>query len=239
MAAYVIPLGTDSRPFNLKIMEYEKKYNEALERARDFHDGPTANVVTRTFLEQVFPELRESEDERARKAALEGIEYLERKLGWDAIGDTDILDVKEYLEKQKEQKPAERIEDSVKFEEGFKAGRESGLRDGQKYVLNNLDSYGLCKPAEWSEEDEKRIDAICELLENTSAIHPNYSCRKLIIWLKSLRPQPHWKPGEEQPEVDLEKAALHVYESWMGGTMNDVRRDMVELGNVLNARKED
>ncbi len=37
----------------------------------------------------------------------------------------------------------------------------------------------------------------------------------------------------------LEKAARHVYESWMGGTMDDVRRDMVELGNVLNARKED
>lgn len=36
----------------------------------------------------------------------------------------------------------------------------------------------------------------------------------------------------------LEEAARHVYESWMGGTMDDVRRDMVELGKVLNARKE-
>ena len=42
-----------------------------------------------------------------------------------------------------------------------------------------------------------------------------------------------------QPEVDLEKAARHVYESWMGGTMDDVRRDMVKLGTVLNARKEE
>ena len=41
----------------------------------------------------------------------------------------------------------------------------------------------------------------------------------------------------EQPETDLEKAARNVYESWMGGTMDDVRRDMVELGKVLNARK--
>ena len=36
----------------------------------------------------------------------------------------------------------------------------------------------------------------------------------------------------------LEKAARYVYESWMGGTMDDVRRDMVELGKVLNARKK-
>lgn len=35
----------------------------------------------------------------------------------------------------------------------------------------------------------------------------------------------------------LEEAARHVYESWMGGTMDDVRRDMVELGKALNARK--
>lgn len=37
----------------------------------------------------------------------------------------------------------------------------------------------------------------------------------------------------------LEEAAQHVYESWMGGTMDDVRRDMVELGRVINARKEE
>ena len=43
---------------------------------------------------------------------------------------------------------------------------------------------------------------------------------------------------QEQPEMDLEKASRNVYESWMGGTMNDVRRDMVELGKVLNSRKE-
>lgn len=45
--------------------------------------------------------------------------------------------------------------------------------------------------------------------------------------------------SNEKPEVDLEEAARHVYESWMGGTMDDVRRDMAELGKVLNARKEE
>ena len=44
---------------------------------------------------------------------------------------------------------------------------------------------------------------------------------------------------QEQPEVDLEEASRNVYESWMGGAMNDVRRDMVELGKVLNARTEE
>ena len=43
---------------------------------------------------------------------------------------------------------------------------------------------------------------------------------------------------EQQPDADLEKASQHVYESWNGGTMDDVRRGMVELGKVLNARKK-
>lgn len=55
--------------------------------------------------------------------------------------------------------------------------------------------------------------------------------KELLSFINSIQ--------QEQPEVDLEKASRNVYESWMGGTKNDVRRDMVELGKVLNARKED
>lgn len=56
-------------------------------------------------------------------------------------------------------------------------------------------------------------------------------CNEILSVIDSLQ--------QEQPDVDLEKASRNVYESWMGGTMNDVRRDMVELGKVLNARKEE
>ena len=45
-------------------------------------------------------------------------------------------------------------------------------------------------------------------------------------------------PTPEQPADGLNEAARHVWESWNGGTMDDVRRDMNALGNVLNARKE-
>ena len=37
----------------------------------------------------------------------------------------------------------------------------------------------------------------------------------------------------------LEEAARHVYESWMGGTMDDVRRDMVKLCKVIKARNKE
>ena len=58
-------------------------------------------------------------------------------------------------------------------------------------------------------------------------------CKQELVWMKD------YILSLQQERVDLEKAVRHVYESWMGGTMDDVRRDMVEPGKVLNARKEE
>ncbi len=47
------------------------------------------------------------------------------------------------------------------------------------------------------------------------------------------------RQDKKQPvEGRLEMAARHIWESWNGGTMDDVRRDMAELGAVLKERKE-
>lgn len=49
---------------------YEKKYKEALERARKSHDKAN-DLIKKEWIETIFPELKESEDERIRKALLE------------------------------------------------------------------------------------------------------------------------------------------------------------------------
>lgn len=61
------------------------------------------------------------------------------------------------------------------------------------------------KPAGWSEEDEEMLEYVIgdvndakELFATKEAID---LCDKEIAWLKSLRPQPHWKPNEEQMEA--------------------------------------
>lgn len=52
-------------------MDYEKKYKEALERAKSFYyDEKTRVGMTPIELEYIFPELQESEDERIRKDIL-------------------------------------------------------------------------------------------------------------------------------------------------------------------------
>ena len=135
-------------------MGYEKAYKEALERAK--HGLP---------IDEIFPELKESEDERINKFLRQTFIalYLCRdKTGkWHGEPVTNIL---AYLEKQKEQ-----------------------------------------QPAEWSEEDEKLLDAMIDMATN-SLYEPLCPRGKMIALLKSIRPQPHWKPSEEQ--IDALEAVL-------------------------------
>jgi len=51
-------------------MNYEKKYKEALEKARQFSEHPLQEDSS-SIVEYIFPELQESEDERIRKELIE------------------------------------------------------------------------------------------------------------------------------------------------------------------------
>ena len=85
-------------------MDYKKKYEEALERAKylkENTDGVGALDVSRCF-EEIFPELKENEDERIRK---ELIKYLKERLHSGFNQEVRICnDGIAWLEKQGEQK---------------------------------------------------------------------------------------------------------------------------------------
>lgn len=53
-------------------MNYEQKYKEALEKARQFSERPLEEDSS-SIVEYIFPELKESEDEKIRKAVIEMI----------------------------------------------------------------------------------------------------------------------------------------------------------------------
>jgi hypothetical protein len=69
-------------------MNYEKKYNEALEWMRSLYDG--LHGATKEDAEHYFPELKESEDEKIRKWCI-----LHFKKSIDVIKNND--EYKEYL----------------------------------------------------------------------------------------------------------------------------------------------
>ena len=54
-------------------MNYEQKYKKAIERAKNYCDGHHTEVSPKAMSEYLFPELRESEDERIRKGLIKGL----------------------------------------------------------------------------------------------------------------------------------------------------------------------
>lgn len=76
-------------------MNYEKKYKEALERAKKAKNNVGFNAQTHKVLDIIFPELKESEDEMIRKAL---IRFHKSTIDVDGIKGEDIV---AWLEKQK------------------------------------------------------------------------------------------------------------------------------------------
>jgi hypothetical protein len=99
----------------LSIEEKAKAYDEALEKAKiwqehlyDVNDKDYADE-----LNYIFPELKESEDERVRNKLIEFFKgYFPDEEWWGNITQEDII---AYLEKQGEQKPAEWSEEDEKI----------------------------------------------------------------------------------------------------------------------------
>ena len=77
-------------------MDYEKAYKDALERAKEFQKSKDGLCVLTA--ESIFPELKESEDEKIRKWLLDTITQIPNdSIEWEVINKADVL---AWLEKQ-------------------------------------------------------------------------------------------------------------------------------------------
>ena len=237
-------------------MDYEKKYNEALNWMRELYPG--LHGATKEDAEHYFPELRESEDERIRKGLVGlvstvGEYYLKldsrnKMLAWlEKQKEQKGLDVTDYCQpihpdiakvlpdvinnltwKEDEQKEQKPAEwDELQSE--FKNINEA-FEDGKKEVVGNPEKYGLQKPAEWSEEDEVYLqDALwCIKQAEKSCKDGNDkgACWSAERWLKSLRPS--WKPSKEYMD-----ALLNIEGDLRAFQYNDKAKIIAELYEQL------
>ena len=184
-------------------MDYEKAYKEALERAKSMMALPDDKAT----MKYIFPELAESEDERIRKWLLGICKNMAHACRLDLAIDTEDAELKKelanyeasilYLEKQK-------VNTDGDFARGYDCGYECCLNShGAEWFEKQKEQ----KSAEWSEEDEKKLEDVLYWFE--IFCHKNQSkpeMQESLNWLKSLRPQPHWKPSEEQMD-ELEKVS--------------------------------
>ena len=154
--------------------EKAKAYDEALERAKRRYDcNPSDGYVgyANQIIEEIFPQLCESEDERMRKMLIERVRTATE---W-TIGLRDLILA--WLEKQKEQV----TDESDKIAAAYQLGRSDERKQKEQ------------KPVEWSEEDESILNNITAYgylniddLEWLKDLPNRFSLRL------------HWKPSEEQ-----------------------------------------
>lgn len=192
-------------------MDYEKKYKEALERARQFSEHPlqedSSNIV-----EYIFPELQESKDERIRKEIIETF----KNLGDGKIPvDINYADIFTWLEKQEgceyiKKDWLEHIKQSW-YKEGFIDGKYSG---------------GTSK--EWTINDAATLKELIDFLENGTA-KLQHDLTKYANWLK-IQFTPIEKQGEQKPAwSEGDEKMLHNIENCVHqcviviGTVNKVR----------------
>lgn len=181
------------------IMNYEEKYKEALERARQFSEHPLQEDSD-SIVEYIFPELKESEDKQSKKWILEYLYDGLRKSDEQFKGQFKAAIA--WLEKQGEQKPYGQRAECLDCQFNY-AGECKGFCSIKKSEQ---------KPAEWSEEDEEYLNFVIAAMktlqvkctENEIKHHSNSQAApyyaKVINWLKSLMPQPKQKWSEEDEE---------------------------------------
>jgi hypothetical protein len=198
-------------------MDYEKKYKEALEKIRSLHrdyNQISTLIDVKEELENIFPELAESEDERKRKALMQNLKERFGTKGNMGEG-LDMPKVLAWLEKQGEQKqvviPKFRVGDIIRWKKAgsieytIKKICDKGYintADGIMNISQTDIEFELVeqKSAEWSEEDEKQARQIERIVSNDGCTQKLQ--KQIADWFKSLKdriqPQSQWKPSEEQ-----------------------------------------
>lgn len=156
-------------------MDYKKKYNEAFERAKEKY-AMFEGMKQGDVLEDVFPELKESEGEKIRKSLLEYLHTLPNHYAHCGVCVPEWIS---WLEKQGEQKTTIIIPNS-------RVGCEANCTTTK----------------EWSEEDERLIEEAAECLrkyaDKVQGVNSTVYILSLADRIESLRHQKQWKPSDEQ-----------------------------------------
>ena len=173
----------------MTIEEKAKAYDEAFKKAKQFHDKDLFAECNGNLVEYIFPELKESEDERVRKAL---IRYHQSTLNIDGIKGEDIL---VWLEKQAS-KPKWTEEDSsmqltlIRDIELVSFISKEG-KDERIMWLNKLDdrfhqnTNDILK-SKWSDEDEELLQHCCGAVA-AADYYTLEDKEEMENWLKSLK----------------------------------------------------
>jgi hypothetical protein len=171
-----------------------------------------------------------------------GIAYLERQKEQKPSTEETELNSIAFLEQMgytcippgAEPKPAEWSEEDDRIRRNLMSllynmrGDRITEETFQKYypwIKSLPERFNLQPKQEWSEEDETKLGSLICYFEGDALY---YSTKDMVHWLKSLRPQPHWKPSKEQMEA-LERAIVKMHTTNDIGILAELRDNLKKL----------
>lgn len=238
--------------------EYKKKYEAALSRAKEFMSNrgikpdEDAFKYAKELSETIFPELRESEDERIRKWIISDLKDSIDSCAYCERTKPQALEAISWLEKQGEQKPEiEYIYPKFRIGDVIEPIKPNGYyppvrvlsiekktksyyceSDDKKHFssipIRCEDEYKFVEQkSAWSEEDENLYNLCVSGITTryNDGLFTTSEYKQTKLWFQSLknRVQPnHWKPSEEQ--ICAFKTILDSYKI----RVNDIVTDYAE-----------
>ena len=204
--------------------EKAKAYDNVVGKPKRFMAQGVDPLITRADVQDFFPEVKESEDERIRKEIIATIHlYYAIHLYYGKPLEYEAKEMIAWLEKQGEQIHANsaktcKEEKTIVIIPKFRIGDEIKTANEESLIITKIDEKGywsedlfICDFDEeclwdlveqnhaWSEEDEswfKEIELMCLNFSNDTDYR-----EKFLTWLKSLKEIFTWKPSEEQMEL--------------------------------------
>ena len=160
------------------IMDYEKAYKEALERAKKVHKY-SSDIAEIKRMEDIFPELKESEDEKIRKAQLD---YW-RSVGGKEWHGVPVQETIAWLEKQGE-----------KEKSPFNKQRLMEVAQPETFEeqVEHWQRMGKIAESEWFKKTHENMSVLDELEMTLSVSEDDYlrsNLEKLIKELKKEKQQ--------------------------------------------------
>lgn len=193
-------------------MNYEEKYKKVLEQAKQAIENiPDKSLIS--WLENIFPELRESEDEKIRKELISFFTKRDEFTKNDPFNGLSNKQIISWIEKQGEEsswseEDEKMCQETIDWFEKkcfpYALESENPARESIKWLKSLKDRVQPQPKQDWSKKDE---DAWRTLLFNFENMNQKYlwgdgeNCYviDIINFLKSLKP--HWKPTEEQMDI--------------------------------------
>ncbi|MDY6423701.1 MAG: hypothetical protein SPL06_02980 [Bacteroidales bacterium] len=199
----------------LTIEQKAQRYDEVIERAKTEKEK-SRNLGLLEFIDENFPELSESEDERIRKALINGFKDYK---GWDEewFDGITVREAIDWLEKQGKQnlnawtegdeKQARQIERIV-HNDGCSKKLQEQIANWFKSIKYRVQPQ---PQQEWNEEDTQYINDTLALLSFGCSIH---SVGEVKEWLQSLNNRVQLKQEwneEDERNASYICAALDCY----------------------------